>query len=172
MKRPWIDLSTITMPERVARLARDERGYPIPHSVMYIDGKPDFRVVDQEKWMHALNTRRCGICGDSLGAHIAFVGGPLSIQNRLFTDLPMHRDCAAYALQVCPFLAAPRFAFAKLTGEGLAVNENVSDQRPERFGLGMTKTYRLVQLPDKQLVIQAGEFRSTEWWVNGSAVAA
>ncbi|EKY4114224.1 TPA: hypothetical protein ACGW3M_001114 [Pseudomonas aeruginosa] len=172
MKRAWIDLSTVPMPDRVARLPRDERGYPTPHFAMFIDGKPDFRRVDHGKWFHAIESRQCGICGGSLGAHIAFVGGPSSMQSKLFTDLPMHRDCARYALQVCPFMAAPKFAYSNFEKEGVRVNPHVSDQRPERFGLAMTKAYRLVQLPGQSLALQAGDFVSVEWWLNGKPVEA
>jgi hypothetical protein len=38
------------MPARFARLPADERGYPVPKFVEWIDGKPDFRCVDS-RWL-------------------------------------------------------------------------------------------------------------------------
>ncbi len=167
--KTWRDLSRTDVPARVAALPVDERGYPIPHTVKWIDGKPDFRVIDPEKWHKAVRLRCCSLCGQSLGARMAFVGGEKSIANRLFVDPPMHRDCAIYALQVCPFLAAPKFAFSRAI-DHLAVHSAVSDERPSRFGLGIAKSFVLGQLPSKELVLQAAEFESITWWAHGQMV--
>lgn len=171
--RTWINLADVPMPVRIARLARDARGYPIPYAVMYrSDGTPDFRAIDPEKWMRAARHRRCGICGDVLGAHLAFVGGPRSIENRLFTDLPMHRDCAIYALQVCPFLAAPSFEYSRKLPEGTAINNHVATDRPPLFGLGICRGFQLVRLPGNDIVIHAEPFENVEWWLNGTRTVA
>ncbi|KGT54005.1 hypothetical protein NY96_19685 [Xanthomonas citri pv. fuscans] len=168
----WTDLSAIDEPARVAALPRDRRGYPIPHSVAHDeDGVPDFRVIDPGKWQHAVRRRLCGVCGSPLGARLAFVGGPLSIRNRLFNDLPMHRDCATYAMRACPFLAAPRFAFARKLPEHTHVNESVSTDRPERFGLGIARDFQLVRGPAGDILLRAGAFEVVEWWQHGAVVA-
>jgi hypothetical protein len=65
--RPWTDLPTIETPAHIARLARDARGYPIPHMVqMRSDGTPDFRVVDPRETQRARLRPRlpwgCTIC--------------------------------------------------------------------------------------------------------------
>lgn len=158
------------MPPRVASLRRDDRGYPIPYPVLYdAQGKPDFRVVDPDKWMRAIKCRLCGVCGDPLGAHLAFVGGPGSMESRYFTDLPMHRDCAIYALQTCPFLAAPRFQYSRSISPELRVNESVSTKRPETFGLGIARSFELAQAPGGDVVLRAGVFESIAWWRHGVA---
>jgi len=160
------------MPPRVAALARDARGYPIPYTARYDQGgMPDFRAIDSAKWMRAVRTRCCGICGEPLGGRVAFVGGPQAMQNRLFTDLPMHRDCAIYALKVCPMLAAPKFAYTRAIGVGTGVNEHVSTVRRERFGLGVTRQFELAQL-GTEIVLHAGLFESITWWAHGAEVPA
>lgn len=161
-------MSLIETPVRIAQMKKDARGYPIPFTVLWKDGVPDFRVIDPQKWADALSAKRCGICGGFLGAHIAFVGGPLSIENRLFTDLPMHRDCAIYALKTCPFLAAPKFSYAKNHDEQFAVNAHVSINRPERFGLGMTKKFTVVSLQQGDMALHAAPFTSIEWFDVGT----
>lgn len=169
--KAWTDLLAIDMPPRVAALPRDARGYPIPYTVQRDEtGKPDFRVVDPDKWMRAVRMRCCGICGETLGARIAFVGGPLAMANRLFTDLPMHRDCAIYALRVCPFIAAPKFAYSRALPEGTVASDNVSTERPEQFGLGITKSFKVVAV-NREPVLRAGEFESIEWWRHGEREA-
>lgn len=165
--KTWIDLSKIEQPAQIAAMQKDERGYPIPHTVMWVDGKPDFRVIDPNKWYEAARSCQCGICGQMILDDFAFVGGPLSMKNRLFTDLPMHKECAEYALKVCPFIAAPKFGYLKQHGHPVREIEGVSDNRPDRFGLGMTSKYKLVQLPQGDIAIWADEFISVEWWQNG-----
>lgn len=167
--KPWKD---VPIPARLARRPRDRRGYPIPASVLVdADGVPDFRVTDHEKWFQLVRLKCCALCGEQLGRHLAFIGGPLSHQNRLFTDLPMHKECASYAVQVCPYIAAPNFRYAETLTEkeGLiqAVSAAVHTDRPERFFLGTTKACRPAQLPDGTLVVQASPWESTEWWVHG-----
>lgn len=168
--KAWTDLTCIDMPPRVATLPRDPRGYPIPYTVKRDEsGKPDFRIIDPEKAMRAVRMRCCGICGETLGARIAFVGGPLALANRLFTDLPMHRDCAIYALRTCPFIAAPKFAYSRALPADTVVSDNVSTDRPDRFGLGITKTFSVVSV-NGEPVLRAGEFESIEWWRHGKQV--
>ena len=39
------------MPSRIAALPVDERGYPVPWFVAWIDGKPEFRCADPAKFL-------------------------------------------------------------------------------------------------------------------------
>ena len=169
--KPWRDLSEVEIPARIARLTRDERGYPIPVNVLVADGVPDFRTIDPTKVMWAAQHKRCALCGDPLGSHIAFVGGPRSMESRWFADAPMHRDCAIYALQVCPFLAAPSFGYRKSVPDDTAVNLLVPTERPEVFGLGVTRGYELA-MHGGHLLWHAKPFESLSWWKGGREVPA
>ncbi|MEN1648456.1 hypothetical protein AAIH51_33530, partial [Pseudomonas aeruginosa] len=111
----------------------------------------------------------CGMCGQKLGKAMAFVGGPISIKNRLFADLPMHESCAVYAMQACPFIAAPKFSYQSALSTEMAVNPLVSDSRPDRFGLGITNKMKLVTIQG-QTVIKAGRFSRVQYWVGGKPV--
>lgn len=163
-----MDLSTVEMPARVAALPRDHRGYPIAASVEIKDGVPaDFTITDPYVWMRFVQERRCGVCGQFLGAYKIFVGGALSIANRLFYDLGMHRDCAEYALRVCPYLAAPRFAHRRSVPEGTTVLKGASDKRPDVFGLGVTKSYLPVQAGEDVVVRAFPWVEPIVWWQHG-----
>jgi hypothetical protein len=101
------------MPLRIARLRRDARGYPIPWNVLLAeDGTPFFTVNDDRKHWAAIRGGLCPLCGEMLGRWKWFVGGPRSAfdENGWYMDLPGHHDCIEYALQVCPYLAAPKYA--------------------------------------------------------------
>ena len=174
--KAWTDLSSIFKPPRIRSLATDPRGYPVPYfAATDSGGHPDFRVVDQDRWQLAVRFRRCGICGDQLGQNVAFVGGPASIESRLFTDLPMHIDCAGYAMQSCPFLAAPSFSYLRSDtvpdGINTRINQAVSTHRPLMFGLAVTRAFETVFLPDLTLALSASPFKSVTWWQNGTPLA-
>lgn len=170
--KTWKDLSGVAMPDRIAALPRDARGYPIQVTAgKGTDGSVDFRAIDMIAWVRCIKTRRCGICGQPMGRHVAFVGGPRSMQARAFMDVGMHLDCARYACQVCPFLAAPKFAYSRATpqlpGNDMHVSNTVSTERPAYFGLGVATQYRVVPNGPDDVAILASEWVSTEWWKEG-----
>ena len=174
--KAWTDLAAIFKPPRIRTLQTDPRGYPVPYFAATDPlGHPDFRVVDHDRWQHAVRFRRCGICGEQMGQNVAFVGGPASIESRLFTDLPMHIDCAGYAMQICPFLAAPSFAYSRglpaLEGVQTLANASVSTDRPSIFGLASTHSFETVALPDGTLALFSARFKSLTWWQNGTPLA-
>lgn len=106
-------MPTATIPESLARRPRDSRGYPITW-VTYIapDGTPDFRVIDHARVAESMERKLCGLCGEPLTYYIAFIGGPMSVEHRLYSDPPMHVECAEYAMKTCPFLAIPNYQYA------------------------------------------------------------
>jgi len=61
-------------------------GYPVPFVQMWIDGKPDFRVIDPEKVARCVNEKLCAICGVRLGEFSFFIGGDLCQANHLTID--------------------------------------------------------------------------------------
>lgn len=94
------------VPERMARLPID-RGYPVPWFVDWIDGKPDFRIVDGRKLTRAIKGRVCWLCGEPIGRFGAFVIGPMCAVNRVTSEPPCHRECAIFGATACPFLTRP-----------------------------------------------------------------
>lgn len=116
----------VPVPLSLQHLKTDTRGYPIFVTVTTMrDGTPDFRVLDQAKSYDLGMRKMCGLSGLKLDRKkgAVFVGGPLSaFSSRLFSDAPMLQSAAFYALQVCPYLSAPRWADRefKEKGGGLA----------------------------------------------------
>lgn len=98
------DLESI-MPPAVALLPRDRRGYPVPWFVYAEPGvEPDLRIADGRKRLIAHRDGLCWVCGSRLGRHRVFVGGPLSVANRSFSDWCSHEACALFAARACPAL--------------------------------------------------------------------
>jgi hypothetical protein len=168
---------TAQMPRRIAALPR-HRGLPVPAMVQFdAEGVPDFKVIDMEKWIALVRARGCGICGATIGARAWFVGGPACFSHRLFTDLPMHEDCAHFALQTCPYLALPRYRFimseVALGGVTVNVNEAVATRRPNRFGLGCASAYKLAIFEGGSIpMLHVPAFSTVEWWRHGQRIEA
>lgn len=98
--------TTIPMPQSMARLPT-HRGFPVPWFVQWIDGEPEFRVMDQRKLPKAVRERRCWVCGGKMGKYMAYVAGPMCAVNRTSAEPPSHMSCAVYSALACPFLSRP-----------------------------------------------------------------
>lgn len=133
-----------TMPDRIARLDKDARGYPIPWNVLRADdGAPFFTINDERRTWEAFRLALCPICGEKLGRWKWFIGGPRSAfhDHGWYLDQPMHHECAHFALQACPHLSMPKYTgridiinTAKLPEEArILVDETVTTERPEVF---------------------------------------
>ncbi|MER8619198.1 hypothetical protein NKG99_20565 [Mesorhizobium sp. M1409] len=98
----------VPIPARMRGLPVDRRGYPVPKFVEWIDGEPDFRIMNPEHLTKCYAFKRCWICGEPLGSRQAFVLGPMCCVNRISPEPPSHHECAKFAAQVCPFLSMPQ----------------------------------------------------------------
>ena len=132
------------IPERISRLSKDKRGYPIPWNVLRnAEGEPFFTVNDDRRTWRALREQLCPICGERMGRWHWFVGGPLSAfaERGWYLDLPGHHDCIRYALATCPYLAMPKYLGridvvnpVKLPPEAqILLDETLITERPEIF---------------------------------------
>jgi len=92
------------MPARIKALPVDEHGYPVPWFVGWVDGKPDYALIEFDKFVRAADEKRCWVCGEFLGAHRAFVTEAMAAFTRLTTEPPCHSECAIFSVTACPFL--------------------------------------------------------------------
>jgi hypothetical protein len=143
-------IHNIPVPVRMAKLPRDRRGYPIPETVTITDdGTAHFTINNVEKSHHHLRNGLCAICGQKLYPKRQWlIGGPRSAfdPNGCFLDTPMHEECASYAIQICPYLAAPNYSKRiddatmkkSATPTIVFMDETVIVDRPDIFVLGCT----------------------------------
>jgi hypothetical protein len=90
------------------RHLRTFAGLPVPFTVKWNDDGPDFAELDPKLWLEAVEKKLCNVCGEKLGEWAFYIGGELCFNNRSFLDPPMHRNCAALAVKMCPFLNGKR----------------------------------------------------------------
>lgn len=123
------------IPDFLSHLPVDERGYPVPSFVpMGLDGKPNFKFVDNDKRKDYLDRKLCGVCGKKLDKkEFWFIGGPLMLKNRAATDIPMHQKCARASLVLCPYLFNKK-ADRVSTGDEIGVikSRHIVEEKPPK----------------------------------------
>jgi len=181
---------SVEVPKALRKRPKDRRGYPIPFIVFRDANKrPHFTINDQRRVVHVIRKKLCGLCGEKLKDGAWFVGGSDCFTSPLgaFIDPPMHEDCAKYALQVCPFLAAP--SYSKRIDDrtitpgavplGTAIVATDDGQMPARqpplFGLGQCAAYEAVPTGPGQFILRpvaiAGQsWMQLEFWKDGERV--
>lgn len=167
---PSVRPSLPPLPQRMRKLAVDERGYPIPYFVAWVNGKPDHRIADPRKLVLAHRFSLCHVCGDKLGAFKAFVVGPMCGINRISSDPPSHRECAEWAAVACPFLSRPNAKRrAALLPDGVEHAAGIAIQRnPGVTLVWVTKSYRVVRVEGGiGGLFQMGEPTSVAFYAEG-----
>lgn len=168
------------MPDRIARLPKDARGYPIPWNVLRREnGEPLFTVNDDRKHWRAVRQGLCPLCGERLGRWLWFTGGPRSAfdENGWYIDLPAHHECARFALQTCPYLSAKKYVgridVPDTTGVPgpLLIDETLIPERPEVFvavaSNGALLRRRSDRLPMLPYVRPERPYMGYEFWRHG-----
>jgi hypothetical protein len=158
----------IPLPPRMGRRPVNERGFPVPWFVSFINGQWDFVNLDPRKITEAYNRKICWLCGEPLGQFKAFVIGPMCSINRVSSEPPAHADCAEYAVRACPFLARPNAK--RNTAAALGTIEDVSgimiQHNPGANLIWITKTFKPMRAGDGVL-FSLGEPASVSWWAEG-----
>jgi len=96
------------LPRFMRGLPVDNRGYPVPWFVPLLNGQPEFRGMDYEKFTRAVREHRCWVCGLPRGVYCTFTVGPMCGVNRISSEPPSHLACARWSARNCPFLSNPR----------------------------------------------------------------
>jgi hypothetical protein len=172
------------IPDRMKHLAVDARGYAVPFGVVRdADGLPHFGVNDEYERQRSIRRDLCSVCGKENLRGRWFVGGPRSAfdPQGAYIDMPMHDECAHYALRVCPYLAAPRytgeiagkkFAAARTEDVVMTVDPTTIPGRPPLFVAVMAVGQRMTggPLDHQNYVVPARPYRKIEFWCHGGRV--
>ncbi len=161
------------IPEILAALPRDSRGYPIPKGV-WCDpetGEYDFRILDQQVRVEALKKKLCAISSQPLlEREYWFIGCPASFTGRLFVDGPMRYEAAEFSMMTCPYLALAQSRHRRAGMEDKFRPAGTSLEKSSILMLGMSKSYRLEEMEDF-IYVRAGPWRAVSWWRNGQRLS-
>lgn len=157
------------LPDHMRALPVDARGYPIPWFVKWIDGKPDFRVLDDEKFKKSVRFNLCHVCGNKLGRHRSFIGGPMATLQRISGEPPMHLDCALFAVKACPFMLMPRSKrrTANLPDELTGITPPGIEIVDENPGISCIWTCSLYTINRDRGVFEFRSLVSEHWFTEG-----
>lgn len=158
------------LPSRMKALPVDKRGYVVPWFVDWIDGEPEFRAMNPEKWIRAIRFKLCWVCGERLGRWMTFVAGPMCGINRTSSEPPCHLECARWSSRNCPFLNNSQ-AIRR-------VDEKIHNDLPYVGGIGLrrnpgvsmlwtTDTYTMFDDQRGGRLLHMGEPKEVEWWAEG-----
>jgi hypothetical protein len=142
---------------------------PVPFFVAWIDGKPDFRVVEPGKIVACVREHRCWICGKPLLSVVSFMIGPMCLINRISSEPPSHTSCCRFAARVCPFLSRPVMRRNK---------KNLPENRTDAAGIGIdrnpgvsvvwtTNAYQPVQVDGGGILFSIADPLTLEFWREG-----
>jgi hypothetical protein len=184
MKKNWKD---IPIPELMNKFCeRDSRGMPVPFVVLKDEaGKHHFKINDTAKTLQCIAGGLCAICGQKMRQDDRWmVGGIASAfdKNGIYIDHPVHKECAQYALQVCPYLASRNYDTTKtdleklakkVVGSTILVNPTVDPDRLPLFVL--LRPLQIGYFTSKQdstdiRVKPFGPYHEVEFWDDGEQI--
>jgi hypothetical protein len=162
------------MPQEIALLPLDKRGYPVPKFASWdADGNPDFVLVDTKFFARAINEGLCWICGGRLGKRMWFVTGPMCTITRTSSEPPCHRGCAIFAVKNCPFMTKPMAKRVDLEGKDYRNPGGVMLERnPGVSALWETNNYKIVYDANRNPLVQMGELKDLTFWAQGRPATA
>lgn len=157
------------LPRRLQTLRIDERGYPVPWFVAWINGKPEFRAADAAKRKDALERKLCWVCGGYLGTRLAFVLGPMCTITRTTSEPPCHRECAEWSAVNCPFLARPHMVRRdnNLPEEAIDAAGISIPRNPGVTCVWITFRFKIFLDDDRRPLIEVSDPLETSWWAEG-----
>jgi len=160
----------LEIPERMRKLSISQEGYPVPWFVPWINGQPEFRGMDGEKFGIAIRLKRCWLCGQQLGVYKIFVIGPMCAVNRVTAEPPCHLKCAEYAVKACPFLTQPRM---RRNEKDLPEERHVAGlmikRNPGVICLWATQSYKIFNAHSggKGVLFEIGKPEKVEFYTEG-----
>ena len=172
-------ISLPDMPPRIARLPKDDRGYPVPRFIQWMqDGnpasrmalgaKPDFRYADHQFRQEAFKRGLCWVCGDVMGRHRVFAIGPMCVVNRVTMEPACHRECAEFSAKACPFLVNPREKRNEKNLDPTAgAPGEVIRRNPGCVCLYETREARPFNVKGGGWLIRLGKPDRIDWWAKG-----
>lgn len=69
------------------------------------DGGIDFRRQHRSRAERAITGRLCQVCGQPLRHPLVLLGGPGELRTLVFSEPPLHPECAVYTSRACPMVA-------------------------------------------------------------------
>lgn len=170
------------VPARIAALPVDERGYPVPWFVQWLDeqngpvpagqGRPEFRMMDGSKLVRAYRGGLCWVCGQKRTEKATFLIGPMCGISGTTSEPPSHYECAEWSVRACPFLTKPKMV-RREDAMTIEYEKNIAgehiDRNPGVTLMWTSRTYRAFKDHQGRPLFNVGEPIDFCWWCEGRA---
>ncbi|RLV49193.1 hypothetical protein D9V37_11600 [Nocardioides mangrovicus] len=74
---------------------------PVPYACEFDDGRASVRLLNKKRVTQCALSRICGVCGDTLGNPVAFVGPLAELQRAAFHFPAVHEWCGETLVRAC-----------------------------------------------------------------------
>jgi hypothetical protein len=147
----------------------DERGYPVPWFVAWIDGRPEFRCVTPGRVAQAIREGLCWVCGEPIkrDKRKTFVIGPMCAFNRVSAEPPNHRECAEYSATACPFLTRPKMHRRENALPEHSDDPTMITRNPGVVCLWDTLSFQPIASSGRSVVFRIGDPVRVSWYSEG-----
>lgn len=165
-----LERTAVMPPDRIAQhLKQDKHGRYVPWFVAWVNGEPDFRIVDPDRTREAVRFSKCFICGQPIGRWLTFPVGPMCTVNRTTPEPPSHKECATYSARVCPFLTRPamRRREAGMPEETTLPPGQMIRRNPGVVAIYTTRSYKPWRAPDGGVLFTMGDPEEVTWLAEG-----
>lgn len=160
---------------------KDKRGLYVPFIVLKEGDVHHFKINDHNKVAVCVHTKCCSVCGTELKDDSWFIGGPASVFHKrgAIADLPVHKSCGEYSLQVCPYLAYGRYTsktdleklYERLENKTLMlVNTTIDNDRVPLFCFVKSNDYE-VKHSYTTLFKTKIPYQEIEFWYDGEQLS-
>lgn len=159
-----------TLPDRMRHLPVAKSGWLVPWFVALVNGEPEFRAMDGEKFADAIRFRLCWVCGEKLGIYQTFTLGPMCAITRTTSEPPSHLECARWSANNCPFLTQRQIKYRE--GEftkSCPVAGFPIKRQPGVALLWTTLSYKPFRDGKGGVLITVGEPLHVEWFSHARA---
>jgi hypothetical protein len=157
------------LPAAMKHLPSDpKRGFVVPWFVQWIDGQPDFRIMDGAKLVRAIREKLCWVCGKQLSGRGVFLIGPMCAVNRNTTEPPSHPECARFSAKACPFLTMPKMRRREdeLTAQSVVAGHAIK-RNPGVALLWFARDYKVINDGTGKPLFRLGDPLAVEWYCEG-----
>jgi hypothetical protein len=120
--------------------------------------------------VRAVKEKLCWVCGQRLGAHLAFTVGPMCLVTHTTSEPPAHFVCATWSARNCPFLSRPQMVRREndLPQEAIDPPGCGIARNPGATAVYTVRDYKIFDDGNgRPLIEMASEWESCDWYREG-----
>ena len=119
-----------------------------------------------------LSQNLCWVCGENLGKKKTLIGGPMSLFNRMWGDLPCHPDCSDFSAKYCPHMSMGAKYRTNDKPMTMIEHQGMIQQNPTAYCQVTCERIVAFQRGPTVLVAPSGNSFDIQWWCKGEKITS